>query len=338
MRVFLTGATGLLGGALAGALLDAGHEVIALVRGEGRRVLDMDGCDRAGDVLQLQGDVALPGFGQPADVQPADCVIHCAAITDFTATDTTYKSVNISGARHAGELALRWGVPLVHVSTSYVCGTRDGVVAEAPPDADGPFTNGYEASKAHSEIALLAMRHNGLQLAIARPSIILGRLSDGAIARQDDFYHLFRLFGSPFLGPVPADTDAAFAVVPIDHVVAGILAMAQNFDRFEGRIAHLVAAEPFAMAEMLRIVGEYPNTVPARMVSPDAFAPVLLDRRQIMVHRKIGSQFFAYFLRAPQFVANTLEERTGIPAPHVDEAAFRRMIDYCVKVGFLDWR
>lgn len=348
MRVFLTGATGLLGGALAGALLDGGHDVIALVRGDQRRILDMDCQDRAAAVQQVAGDVTLPGFGLKPDTLAADIagedigaidiLLHCAATTDFVASDTAYQSINIDGARHAAQLAMAHDAALVHISTSYVCGQNTGTIAEQPADLLARFSNGYEASKARAEAEIWALRADGLRLAIARPSIILGRLADGMIARQDDFYNLFRLFGSPLMGPVPASADASFALVPIDHVVAGVMAMVSDFTAFDGRIAHLVADRPFAMADMLRIVGDYPNSDAAQIVDPNAFGDGLLNRRQKMVHAKIGPQFFSYFRRSPDFAADALRDVAGLSAPHIDEAAFRRMIDYCVAVGFLDWR
>lgn len=338
MHVFLTGATGLVGGALAGALLDAGHRVTALVRGEGRDVLDMDGRDRIGALTALQGDVAEPGFGMtepPADI---DLLIHCAATVDFAASDAVHEAINVGGTAHAIALARAWDCPLLHVSTAYVCGRADGVIGEEPADPQSEFTNGYEASKARAEALVEAARADGLIAAIARPAIIVGRLSDGAIARIDGFHHLFRLFGSPLLGDVPAARDAAFAIVPICHVTAGLMAMARDMTAFDGARVHLAGSAPFAMADMLRIVADYPGTVPARMIDPSAYDAAALDRRTAMVHRRIGPQFFDYFLRSPQFAGDSLQRIARIGAPTIDDAAFRRMIDHCVKVGFLDWR
>lgn len=338
MHVFLTGATGLVGGALAGALLDAGHRVTALVRGEGRDILDMDGRNRIGELAVVQGDVALPGFGMAEPPPAIDLLVHCAATVDFAASEAVHEAVNVGGTAHAIALARAWGCPLLHVSTAYVCGRADGAIGEGPADPGATFTNGYEASKARAETLVEAARAQGLVAAIARPAIIVGRLSDGAIARIDGFHHLFRLFGSPLLGDVPAACDAAFAIVPICHVTAGLMAMAADMAAFDGARVHLVGAEPFAMADMLRIVAGYPGTVPARMIDPATYDPAALDRRTAMVHRRIGPQFFDYFLRSPCFAGGSLQRITGSDAPRVDEAAFRRMIDHCVKVGFLDWR
>jgi thioester reductase-like protein len=200
MHVFLTGATGLVGGALAGALLDARHRVTALVRGEGRDVLDMDGRDRIGEIAVVQGDVAQPGFGMAEPHTGVDLLIHCAATVDFAASDAVHEAVNVGGTAHAIALSRAWNCPLLHVSTAYVCGRADGVIGEEPADPLASFTNGYEASKARAEALVEAARRDGLVAAIARPAIIVGRLSDGAIARIDGFHHLFRLFGSPLLG------------------------------------------------------------------------------------------------------------------------------------------
>lgn len=338
MHVFLTGATGLVGGALAGALLDAGHRVTALVRGAGRDVLDMDGRDRIGAMTLLQGDVALAGFGLAQPPERIDLLVHCAATVDFAAAPAVHEAVNVGGTAHAIALARQWRCPLLQVSTAYVCGRADGTIAEVAAEPAADFTNGYEASKARAEALVDAARAQGLAAAIARPAIIVGRLSDGAIARIDGFHHLFRLFGSPLMGAVPAAPDAAFAIVPICHVTAGLVAMAENFAAFEGHHVHLVGADPFSMADMLRIVADYSGTVPARMVAPDHYATASIDRRTAMVHRRIGPQFFDYFLRTPRFAGDGLQRLAGIAAPAVDEAAFRRMIDHCIRVGFLDWR
>jgi thioester reductase-like protein len=338
MHVFLTGATGLVGGAIAGALLDAGHRVTALIRGEGRDVLDMDGRDRIGEITVLQGDVALPGFGLAEAPTDINLLVHCAATVDFAAADAVHEAVNVGGTAHAIALAQGWGCPLLHVSTAYVCGRADGIITESAADPAADFTNGYEASKARAETLVEAARAHNLVAAIARPAIIVGRLSDGAIARIDGFHHLFRLFGSPLLGAVPAAPDAAFAIVPICHVTAGLVAMAQDITGFDGKRVHLVGAAPFAMADMLRIVSDYPGTVPATMIAPAAYHAGERDRRIAMVHRRIGPQFFDYFLRSPRFSGDTLSSLADVPPPAVDESAFRRMIDHCIRAGFLDWR
>ncbi|MDN5698383.1 MAG: NAD(P)H-binding protein, partial [Rubrobacter sp.] len=75
MRVLLTGATGLLGGALAGTLLSLGHEVRCLVR-EGS--LNAHRLDYA-QVDVVRGDAADEEAVARA-ASDADAVIHAAGI------------------------------------------------------------------------------------------------------------------------------------------------------------------------------------------------------------------------------------------------------------------
>ena len=74
MRVFLTGATGFIGSALATALLQRGDVVVALVRSPGKASnLAVQGCEL------IEGDLGNVGTLKRA-MDGADAVIHAAAI------------------------------------------------------------------------------------------------------------------------------------------------------------------------------------------------------------------------------------------------------------------
>ncbi len=336
MRIFLTGGTGLLGGALVGSLLDARHDLCLLMRGKGS-VTDMDGRDRSDEVSWVNGDITLLDFGMETVPDEIDLLIHCAALTDFAAHQADYDATNIAGTVHAIDLARAWGCPLLHVSTAYVCGRQDGVIAEAPLGDQNDFTNGYEASKAAAERIVMAAVGQGLVAAIARPSIIVGRHSDGKISQMDNFYQLFRLMGSGKLGAIPAHEDAVFNFVPIDHVVAGLVAMAEDMPSFAGEAVHLAAPEPVAATALVDAIASYANADPVQLVIERDFDPTLLTAVQRRMHRRIAPLYFEYFTRRHLFETQLLESTSGIACSPVDGSALKRMIDYCIKTGFLDW-
>ncbi len=85
-------------------------------------------------VVAVQGDSSDAMFGFDAatlaELKSTDVVIHCAGLTDFNpALDEACRS-NAYGALRAIELAQALGAGLVHVSTCYVTGSRDGLVPE----------------------------------------------------------------------------------------------------------------------------------------------------------------------------------------------------------------
>jgi long-chain acyl-CoA synthetase len=91
----------------------------------------------------VRGNVERPLLGLgPAVVQRlagrVDAVVHFAGLTDFEAAPEKAVAVNTLGAGHAADLAARLGARLVHCSTAYVAGCRDGVVAETWPDGRSP--------------------------------------------------------------------------------------------------------------------------------------------------------------------------------------------------------
>jgi 2-alkyl-3-oxoalkanoate reductase len=83
-----------------------------------------------------------------------DLVIHGAAATGFNLGERVYREVNIGGTANVLALIGQRGqapIPLLHLSTSYVCGERSGPVAEGELDVGQRFANGYESSKAEAE-------------------------------------------------------------------------------------------------------------------------------------------------------------------------------------------
>jgi dTDP-4-dehydrorhamnose reductase len=136
VRIFVTGADGLLGSSLSPVLLQKGHEVEGVSEGD--------------------GDICLPGTLRPrlGAFRP-EVLVHLAAWTDVDGCegdpDRAHR-VNAEGSRVAAAEAERVGAAVLAVSTDYVfAGTRDAPYREDDPP--GPL-GVYGRSKLAGEEAV----------------------------------------------------------------------------------------------------------------------------------------------------------------------------------------
>ena len=334
-RIIVTGAAGLIGGEVCARLVAAGQRVTALVHrnpevrandGSEVAIAEAVPCDIRQDRLGL--DAAT--FDRLARAH--DLVIHCAATIRFDLTDAEYEATNTRGTANVIALAQAGGAGLLHVSTAYVCGTRDGVIREDDPLPVSGFANGYEASKAAGE---RLVRASGLDWAIARPGITLGEYESGRVRQFDALYMAFRLIAEGRIRLVPAGADATLAFVPIDHVAGGIAAMVENWDAACGGTYHLVPSEPLPMADFARGIGSVEGLRSPTLVDPSRFDASTLPPLERRLHGRVSALYASYFQRDPRFDDSRFRALTGIESGPADEAYLRRLIDFCTEEGFL---
>ena len=329
MRVIVTGAAGLIGGEVCARLAAHGHAVTALVH---RNADVRDNLrQQVTGITVMPGDVRQPGFGLAA-VPDVDLVIHSAAVTAFDAAPEAYQAVNIDGTAHAIGVARAAGARLLHVSTAYVCGTTDRVIAEA--DTGTAFVNGYESSKAAGEALV---RQSGLDFAIARPSVVVGDSTSGAISRFENIYMLFKLIAAGRVRTLPAAAGASLDLVPIDHVATGIVAMAEGFGRVSGQTLHLVAANPTPITRIGAAIAAVPGLGAPHFVAPNAFDPATLPPIERRYHAAAAALYTSYLLRGPVFDAANARA-FGLICPPTDRAWLDRLIGFCLNKGFVTAR
>ncbi|HEY8613724.1 MAG TPA: SDR family oxidoreductase [Roseomonas sp.] len=353
LRILVTGGSGLIGGALAGYLAGRGHSVVAML---GRKPALLGeawgpvattswngGPPRPGEIATLSADLrrealGLGEAGCSALAGGLDLIVHCAAVTGFGLDHATYHQVNVEGAARILALAEQGGprpIPLLQVSTAYVCGERSGPVAEEPPAAGTRFANGYEESKAEAERLAAAARHRGLPVAVARPSIVVGAWTDGAIARFDNLYGVIRLVTEGRIRTIPANPGASLDMVPIDHVVGGLADIAERMEEAAGRVFHLVSGAPVPVPQLRDLALSYPQFHAPRFVPPEGFDPSRLEEGEQWWHTRVTGLYASYFQRDPRFCDDNLRALSGRACPPVDWAFLRRMIGQCVSAGFL---
>lgn len=349
----VTGGAGLLGGEISAALADKGHQVIGLVR-KNRNVMRGDNqqmptsdwqgaAPEPGEIMLVGGDVRDPHLGLAREdygllVNQVDCIIHCAAIVQFDAEPDVYEAVNVRGTVHALDFArARTGAPaaFVQVSTAYVCGERDGHVAEEDASRPECFANPYEASKFAAEAQVRLAMADGMAAAIARPSIVVGRAGDGVIAGFDTIYMAFKLLAEGRIRTIPSAPDATLNFVPLDHVVKGIVTIAERIDEVRDRTFHLVAGTPMPVADFFALVRDYPQFSDPEQVLPEHFDPTMLSPVEQRFHRRVASLYTSYFQRNPLFLEHNAITLIGVGGPVADKALMGRQIDFAVQSGFL---
>ena len=171
MKVFVTGATGFIGGQTADRLARAGHELNCLVR----RTSDTGRLAKLGATL-TSGDVTdkasvLKGMSG------CEWVVNIAAAYSFwLPRKRVYTDVNVGGTRNVLEAALETGVSkVVHVSTMAIYGKP----ADRPfkEDSDpGPVRfSEYARTKYEGDLAALEVARNAnMQLVMVYPGGVLG--------------------------------------------------------------------------------------------------------------------------------------------------------------------
>lgn len=346
-RILLTGGSGLLGGELAGGLIERGHAVTAVVhrsrticRNDGTVVASTDGRGAApypGSLRLLAGDLGRPALGLDARTLEAaaaghDLVIHCAAATGFGLKEEVYRSVNVEGTRHVLELARRGGMPVIHVSTAYVCGARNGAVAEAQVEPGQMFANHYEESKAEAERLVLAA---GVPAVIARPSIVVGNSQSGRLRRSNGIYAIYRLMAEGHIRTMPATPGATLDLVPIDHVAAGLVDLTERIDAATGGIFHLTSSAPMPVSLLRESMCERPGFACPEFVAPEAFDLARLPAAEQRLHRKVAAFYASYFGRDLRFDDSAFRALTGRSCPPGGMAFLRRLIDYALASGYL---
>lgn len=167
--VFLTGATGFVGGHVLDALLDAGYPVRALVRGDPGRLPPRPG------LTPVAGDLRRPG-ALTASLDGCRYLMHVAARYSFAPRDVPLiRTVNVLGTAGLLEAARLAGVErAVVTSSSAVIGpAREGRPAteedSAPPHRSSPSGLRYHDSKVEQEWAVLASRLPALEVLPTAP-------------------------------------------------------------------------------------------------------------------------------------------------------------------------
>jgi nucleoside-diphosphate-sugar epimerase len=282
MNIFLTGATGFLGGRLIQNLAREGHTLYVLARNlQKAEKLLKKVAGFTGEVHVIKGDITAPNLGIDKEteqdlINKIDVFYHMAALVKF---DLDLKeelfTINYDGTKHALDAAEKFGVShFYYVSTAYTLGKGE-FAQEELHSLEQSFNNPYEESKCKAEHLCMEYKQS-FHITILRPAIIIGDSKTGEADSKFTLYGLMRsleVFKKRFqrkgLGDkvfhLLCEEGSTQNLVPVDYV-ADVLSDVL-FKGRENNIYHITNSRPPLSADVFQIMRTKADLQPFKLAS-----------------------------------------------------------------------
>ncbi|MBS1121997.1 MAG: Dihydroflavonol-4-reductase [Deltaproteobacteria bacterium] len=263
MRVALTGASGLLGGNLAAALVALGHTVVA-TRRAGTKIHHLD---------DLAIEWASAELGSPEALRRAftgcAAVFHCAAQVSVKREVTAeMTAANVTGTANVIEAAISAGVPrLVHTSSVVAVGlSTDGRPCDETAtwnfDVEG-LVDAYATTKHQAEQVVQAAGAR-IDAVIVNPTYMFGP--------RDAKPSSGKLIIDAVRGRVPGWTPGWNNFVDVRDVARGMIAAWQRGRRGE---RYILAGHDLTYGDVMRAIARVAGTRPPRLRVPRVVASLV---------------------------------------------------------------
>jgi thioester reductase-like protein len=362
-HLLFTGATGLLGRYLLGDLLRLGIPLAIIARpsrshsAEQRIDLQISAIEQEiGESLPrplvLSGDLTTEQLGLSSAAvrwiaKNCDRVLHNAASLSFhssTRDDEPWRT-NVQGTERVLDLCQQAELrDFHHVSTAYVCGSRQGVVYENELDVGQQWSNCYEQSKVEGEHLVRDARFLD-RLTVYRPSIIIGDSRTGFTSTFHGLYAVTKLahtlarklvLGSVTpemaLAALPLSDGGAKNFVPVDWVSQVMVRIIGNRELC-GKTYHVTGRQAIPLGEWGRAVFDAVTQLSPLASPSDAW------REDVnWFHQQFQEQmgyYRSYWRNDPHFDDSNLTAAVpGLPCPEVDYAMVHRMASFAVEADF----
>jgi dihydroflavonol-4-reductase len=284
MKVFVTGATGFVMGAVARALRARGDAVMALVRNPSRAAsLTALGCELvAGDVVDSGAAVG--------EIRRCDALIHGAAIYEIGISAERRRQMedtNVTGTRRILEAARTAGTGrIVYVSTIAAFGNTHGAVVAEGYRPASPTTSAYEDTKRRAHDIVLDAARTGAPIVIVQPGQVYGPGDHSAVGANFEALANGRL-------PYRAFEDLGLNLVHVDDLADGIL---RALDRGRAGECYILGGEISTLGDAYRAVAAATGRPLPALVLPSAILRVvgrLVPRMREVVSSADGVTFWA---------------------------------------------
>ncbi len=219
MQILLSGATGFLGRAIAGALVTRGHRVRALVRRDLRELAAIGIEQRSGSIAVFD-DVCAAAEG-------CDAIVHAAGCVDPFASIEQYHEANVRSTDCMLGACELVGVPrlLLTSCASAVFGNDDIAGVDESQSYPTRWPTAYAHTKAMAEQRVLAANGKTLATAVLRPHLLWGPGEPRLLPALLDLARRgrLRLFGEPdrLIDPCHVDNAAEAHALAIERLEIG---------------------------------------------------------------------------------------------------------------------
>jgi len=288
VRVYVTGASGFIGGHVARELRAAGHEV----GDEWIDLLDRERLRRA--------------------IDGCEAVFHLAALYSYDAPEREHERVNVEGTRVVVELCRELGVRrLVHTSTCGTCGPVEGRPAteeDSPPEWE--LAVPYKRTKLEAERIVLDAARDGLDAVVVNPTTPVG---DG-----DRFpTPTGRMIEGVATGRYRGYVDSGVNVVDVRDVARGHLLAFESGGTGQ---RYLLGGVDLALRELFGAIADLAGRRRPRLRLPYRAA-------QALARSGVANQEEVALARLPMYYSWAKAERELGYRPGPVEPALRRAVD-----------
>jgi nucleoside-diphosphate-sugar epimerase len=367
--ILITGATGFLGGFLAGELIKKGRRTILVVRPKGsdtaqqrvKKLLMFLNIEPKYEPVVISAEIDKPGLGLSEEhrriLSDVAEVLHCAADTSFAERKKQQvETTNLQGLRNVFDV-----VPncerFYHMSSVYSAGTQEGLIKEEIQCPPG-FHNPYEQSKNEAEKLITDLcKEKRTDLTIFRPSITYGNSVTGKSLRFNALYFPVRtvLFirdslkkdilersgkRAASLGasinkngsmylPLTFLGNGQLNLVPINFLVKAVTAI---MDSGETGIFHVVNPKSNTVRQIVQNIEEHYH-ISGLKVSDETVQGTPL---QTLINSYMDV-YYPYFCDKRIFSdyrARKILESSGIECPELTSDVFKRCMDFAVEAGW----
>jgi nucleoside-diphosphate-sugar epimerase len=272
VKVFVTGGTGFIGGAVVRQLRARDDEVVVLARNPAK----------AADAASLGCEIVRGDLGDERAIREGmrgcDAVIHAAAVYEVgipPSQRAAMRDANVGGTERVLGAALAEKIPkVVYVSTVGAFGNTGGrIVDESYEHPAQSFTSCYEETKWEAHQVAKRLIGEGLPCVIVQPGGVYGPGDESSIGQLLNQF----LAGKMPLMPFP---ELGICLSHVEDVAAGIVAA---LDKGKAGEAYILSGPAVTSREAIEVVAELTGKK-----APKHAIPVPLMKAMIPIGPLVG--------------------------------------------------